>query len=680
MKTSLITLFALASSASATFDWLDAGKFTSPDNCDNKCVEKQKSGFVWDDLNLGKFTKYHDFDFEGFTCEDDGKTKRDLLTGRTFQSKHIKGVATDDRSKASCFGSSKEKFSVKDFTVSTDYDTDLEFEYDMPDGSICKQKQACKKSGTIVKNTQCGGAKKVKVCLPKKKTTPKKPCGFKFHDIKFDCKPPKTPPTPPTIPSVPVVVVPTPTPTPSEVVPSSTPSPESETETLPVTEPAVSTTTDALPVTTTSAPESEIETIPVTQPGASTTTESLPVTSDVPPFPQNGTTTEPPSVPETTPAPGTTIFTTDVVTEIRTNTITSCGPEVISCPAESTVVTTETAITSTVVAVTTTLPPAPGTTEIIVDHTTVIIETSVTTCPVTSTRVEDGTTVVETGVSTSTEFITQTSTICTKCTAVPVTDVTPPVATETESQSPVTTTSSGPAPPAQTADCPAVLPKCINTWVEISKCKSNADADCFCKSNDLVEKIYQCLSAHGASDEEVDKAQNFFQGVCAPYVPENPAIITDATTLTITASHPVQTAPVTTIQLITTVTVPCVETEGPSQGATIPGSSTTKVISTAVTVPQVVFETITGASSHIVSLVQGTPTAPANNVPATTQDAIITTTPFIGVPTTLASIGLPPKGTGAFTPSPPQFTGAASRSSMNIVGVMGAGIVAALML
>lgn len=69
------------------FQWLDAKKFDCPANTDNQCIEPQKTGFSWEGLNLGKFTNFGDFDFDGFECADsfDGKVKRDQITGRTFQ-------------------------------------------------------------------------------------------------------------------------------------------------------------------------------------------------------------------------------------------------------------------------------------------------------------------------------------------------------------------------------------------------------------------------------------------------------------------------------------------------------------------------------------------------------------------------------------------------------------------
>jgi len=115
------------------------------------------------------------------------------------------------------------------------------------------------------------------------------------------------------------------------------------------------------------------------------------------------------------------------------------------------------------------------------------------------------------------------------------------------------------------------------------------------------------LSAYGASDSEISIAQTYFQGICANYIPSNPAIVTCASSVSATVS---QTAiPVTTVQVYTTVAVPCTESTGVSAGFTIPSSYITTTISTQVVVPQVVFTTYaTGSSTGAAVLVTGAPT------------------------------------------------------------------------
>lgn len=79
---------------------------------------------------------------------------------------------------------------------------------------------------------------------------------------------------------------------------------------------------------------------------------------------------------------------------------------------------------------------------------------------------------------------------------------------------------------APTPDTPDLLPKCLNTWVWNTECKDNSDYACYCKNNDLVKKVMECIEAWSDDDEKTQAAAGYLQGICAPYVPENPAIIT----------------------------------------------------------------------------------------------------------------------------------------------------------
>jgi hypothetical protein len=229
---------------------------------------------------------------------------------------------------------------------------------------------------------------------------------------------------------------------------------------------------------------------------------------------------------------------------------------------------------------------------------------------------------------------TRTSTVCTKC------------------EASVTATSMASASSAQpSVSCPSVLPSCLNTWMTlVTDCTSIDDYNCFCPNSNLTTLVFQCLSAHGASDSEISSAQTYFQGICAEYVPQNPAIVTGASSLTATATIA---GPVMTINIYTTIVVPCTQSNGPA--------STITTISSAVTVPQVVLTTVTGSS---VGLVQGTQ-APATTTAAA---AVVATTMATVTPTQGAT-----NSTGTTTASPSKFTGAASRSSVAL-GVVGAAL------
>ena len=79
--------------------------------------------------------------------------------------------------------------------------------------------------------------------------------------------------------------------------------------------------------------------------------------------------------------------------------------------------------------------------------------------------------------------------------------------------------SSSPAYPEPS--CPGVLPKCLKTWLHVTECKDNSDSDCFCKNDELIKNVHECLPAW-ASDEEASAAASYLMGLCAPHIPENP--------------------------------------------------------------------------------------------------------------------------------------------------------------
>jgi hypothetical protein len=91
------------------------------------------------------------------------------------------------------------------------------------------------------------------------------------------------------------------------------------------------------------------------------------------------------------------------------------------------------------------------------------------------------------------------------------------------------TTSSDAEVPSQTyeaPDTPDLLPQCVNTWIGQTKCKNNADSTCYCKDAEFVKQVMGCIEAWSDDDSKTQGASSYFQGICAPYVPENPAIIT----------------------------------------------------------------------------------------------------------------------------------------------------------
>ncbi|KAJ2904890.1 hypothetical protein MKZ38_006931 [Zalerion maritima] len=645
--TTLIALAAGLGEVAATFR--GAKSFNCPSNTPETCDTQQEQGFDWTNLADGIFDNYGGFEFSGFECKSDGVGKRDALTGRTFGGKAACGVAEHGGGSSFGCGSSTEvdKFSIAHFDISVEFDVDLEFHYGMSDGSTCKHRSSCSKNGSTVKNSQCGGAQNVTVVYPSQSAQPSSTCSFSMHTISFSCGTPTATAT--------SIVATT-----SDVETTPTGVEETSTEAVGTTSDVVETT----PVDTTPAETTPAETTPaVTTPAETTPTEVIDTTStEVEATTSEVVDTTASEVVDTstkiTSTMVTTFIGTSTVFETSVLTVTSCGPEIPDCPAggsNNTVV----VVTSTV-AVSTTVCP-------ITETQTTVIETTgpVETIPVeTSAGEVDSTSTTEIVETTSNEAVESSTTAAESTIEVGTT-----TAVDTTSTEAAGTTTSSEAP-LETLPCPGVVPSCLNTWMFTIDCGDNTDSSCYCPSAEFVENIFSCIYSYGESDDIIQEAVEFFQGICANYAGDNPAIATGAETITtiitvspttaIATATSTQSAQYTTVTVIQTTVVPC-----ESDGTTLTDSSSTVVISTEMTVPQVTFQTTIeeGATTSDVVLIPGT-TAVYETTPVATEitstDALpITDTTLYTKPSTYV-----PSGTGvlpsATTSSPVQFTGAAS--------------------
>ncbi|KAL7790797.1 hypothetical protein V8C37DRAFT_176552 [Trichoderma ceciliae] len=720
MKTAALALLAAASveHVAATYSlgssWTQAKPYSCPGNTNNNCNAQQQSGWDFSDVPTGSIANYGGFDFSGWSCENDFGKRDSLLSARTFGStgRSIVGDCTADKNTTPCIsaGAGTGHFSVDTFSISTEFDTRLEFHYEMPDGSTCKQSAQCSSQGTTVKNSQCGGAKKVSVVYP---GNGKSSCKTKVHHVSWDCGSNAPPPSH----SQPAHTQPAHTP------PSGGPHYPSHSQpgysVPPYSQPGQTTTAPAGAETTTAPGETAPgETSPATTPygnpppagetttapaGAQTTTapgetapgETAPAESTTAPA---GETTTAPAGAETTTAPG------ETAPGETSLAITSYGntlPAGATTAAAETTASTEVAVSTSVItapsdtsaagAETTTAPD--GTTTAVVETTaagTTAAVTEATTAPAVTSEagaVTTGSESVYTTVyqSTSTVFTTTVHTItscapevtnCPARTDKPVlttvtvavnTTICPVTATITGGPGPQQTseaaaatqapstqapsgTGSGSSPVESGLPCPDVLPKCINTWLPlVPNCKDNTDASCYCPSKDLVQKVFNCIYSNGKNDDDVSAAIVFFQGVCASYAGSNPAVATGAATITsiITVTGTPVAAPTdyTTVVVATTITEPCV-----SEGTTIPGSSTTVYVSTALTVPQV---SITAAPVTT----QPTYVPPGQTAPV--ESAPVETAPGAGPTLITSPVATPPAATGTGTgiSLPPASTG-----------------------
>ncbi|KAK3366485.1 adhesin protein Mad1 [Podospora didyma] len=185
--TSTIVVFSLAAGVMAG-SFHEAPPFTCPSNTDNACTEQQRSGFGFGDLPLGKFTQYMGFSFRGFSCAS-GIGKRFAST--TNGSSYIHGTCGPELETSPSFGcavgTTPDRFSLASIHVRPEFDCDLEFHYGMPDGSTCKHRNLCQKSGTTVDNSQCGGAKNVTIVYPVQVNKPMPSCSIVIPTISLDC-------------------------------------------------------------------------------------------------------------------------------------------------------------------------------------------------------------------------------------------------------------------------------------------------------------------------------------------------------------------------------------------------------------------------------------------------------------------------------------------------------------
>lgn len=516
----------------------------------------------------------------------------------------------------------------------------------MPDGSVCKHRQACKKSGTTVENSQCGGAKNVTIVVPKQPAVPKETCHFGFHSITFDCNkpsstvPPKPRPTTSKYEATPPAATTTSSSSVAVVSSSSATSPGVPVVTKPSTASSASAS-----VTVPGGPSSVTSpsaNVPV--PSSSKATESSPVATESStkatgssPVATESSTKATESVPVPTQPVTSTYMTTSTI--FSTSTIVSCSSGVSECPGAS-------VTTHVTVPVSTTVCPVTET------HTGEVPPTKPAEVPSPSGEKPSGEkpSTVETGSATAPASSGVSSSVPSPSGGKPSGDK--PSTAETGSATvPATsatvpaTSASTPAGPVETLPCPGIVPSCLNTWMFSVGCKDNSDSACYCPDATFTKNIVQCLAAHGESDEVISESIEYFKGICAPFVPENPAIVTETITYITVTPTPVPSAVYTTI----TAVVPGTGEAG--------GNSPAQ--STVMTVPQVGFTTVTSdESSTEVAVVPGT--YPAVPAPTPSATGAVPTQPGSGnggagpYPTLITTAK--PTGTGALVPSAPAAT------------------------
>ncbi|KAJ5836443.1 hypothetical protein N7447_002469 [Penicillium robsamsonii] len=595
----ILSLFGAAVAHPAGLWWGTDLCFTSPENTDNQCSDAQEDGFDLSELlnsddwairtleastSLGSSLRMIVMDTRQVTV-----THLEALDSNLLKGACLGGTLSSDDDWTIKISADDAPFSIRNFHLSTSESTDVFIIYEMPDGSSCRHVASSSSNGIDVGNDQCGGAVSVEFTLPEESQFGE--CDLEIHSIDFDCSTGTKPPQPPvhwTSPVTPDASTPTPsvslpyvhwtrpvTPDASTVSPYDPPHTYHE-PTPSVSLPSVHWTRPVTPDASTVGPYDPPHTHHEPTPSV-----SLPSVHWTRPVTPDASTVSPYDPPHTQRDPTSSAppkvsswpMTTSTVWTTQEFTVTKCAPTITNCPGHSTVL-----VTSTYPLSTTVCPSKP------VDPET---STVVYTHPA----------------------------------------VTDPIDT---------TTATAPSLPVVTAPCPNVVPKCFNTWLSIPKCDSNSDAACFCPSTEFTDKVSSCIRAWSSSKSEEDSALAYFAGICAPFVPTNPAIVDIASTYTSTFTSliyvPITTAdPTTTHTFVDPVSVSTPVSQAPS--TTISWASHT------ATVPLVGFSTVTCSSTTSVNLVVPTPAgSPSHTGYAHVSSSTLTTsckTPApLGTPTT----------------------------------------------
>ncbi|GAB7323587.1 hypothetical protein MBLNU13_g07081t1 [Cladosporium sp. NU13] len=226
---------------------------------------------------------------------------------------------------------------------------------------------------------------------------------------------------------------------------------------------------------------------------------------------------------------------------------------------------------------------------------------------------------VESSVGVPTSYaVTESSTEVSPESTAPVYETSSTVSTNSSVPAYSATTSSDVEVPTQTyttPNCPDVLPQCVSTWIGQTECKDNSDSSCYCRDAGFVKNVMGCIEAWSDDDSKTEGSASYFQGICAPYIPENPAIITACPSVgkptpaseTSAAETPEETAPVygsssTESSLVTSSvpeeTAPTYETSPASSSEASPATTSSAEMTTS-TVYSTVVSTITSCAPDV---------------------------------------------------------------------------------
>ena len=518
----------LAAQQVAAFGWTDASSYSCPGNTNNHCSNQQQGGYDWSGLGTGSFSSYGSNSFSGFSCSN-SFGKRDLLSKRGFQSKCITGNL-DDSPSMSC--GNHDSMTIDTMHVSSSQNTDVDCEYSMPDGSTCHETHSCSVGGSIFQNTQCGGAKSVTF---KPGSNAPSGCSIGVHSVGFHCGPPSSsvPPYSPSTSSVPA---------PSSSAPVSSSAPGCYGGSCSSSVPASS----SAPCYGNSCSSSVVvpsSPTPCYGDSCSTTVplSTSPVTSSAPCYGASCSSSAPVPgcygggcssssvvpVSSSAPVPGCYGGGCSSSVPVSTSPVTSSAPAPGcyggACSSSVVPVSSSAPVpgcyggdcsSSSVVPVSSSAP-APGCYGGACSSSSVI--------PVSSSAPAPGCYGSSCSSGSFSPVSSSASCYGASCSS---SSQSVPVYGSSSSSVVVPVSSSSAPGPYPTPNCPGLLPRCLNTWMYMSGCKDNADANCFCGNEKFIKNVMGCISAWSGSDSETQAAASYLMGLCASHVSTNPAIIT----------------------------------------------------------------------------------------------------------------------------------------------------------
>ncbi|RMZ71606.1 adhesin Mad1 [Pyrenophora seminiperda CCB06] len=482
MATTYALLFTGLAAQQATATWNFFDNFGTPNYSQNECSDKQKGGFNWSDLLDGdSVNNYGDFDFSGGWKCANSFGKRDVLSKRTFGNKCIKNTVGKD--KPASFGCNKRGFSITHMDISSEFDAEIELHYTMEDGSKCKQLGSCSAGGSTLQNTQCGGAKSVDVYLGAHYKGDKDSCEIGFHNIGFDCNP-GTPYTTPPLPQIPATSTPV----------------KASSSAVKASSSAVKASSSAVKASSSAVKASSSVVKSVATPPASSKPVATPTGGEC-----KGESCYPASTPKTT--------TSAIKT---TETPSKSVPVSSGAPFGNSSAPAYTPQTSAPVVVSSMATPKPQSSSAVVPPTS---ESSA------APGCGYGESCDESSVAASS---TKTPEAATSSAAPKPSSPSYPTGSSPSyptGSSPSYPTGSSP-PPLNITD---VVPKCMNSWLQISAagCKDNTDSNCYCVKPEFTKNVIDCITARCGNDDAISKALQYFIGICADHVPKNPQIIGD---------------------------------------------------------------------------------------------------------------------------------------------------------